>query len=128
MAITLPIFTSLLFVQVSFQLQRGMLLTLRHPRRLSIYFIRCPVPHVQRCDEDPTVEKFYGDLGGNSPAYFFPSLYTLLEDSSYSTFYIFNSQASVRGALPHFHKLPLVFLLNFRTFSSSASLIYTSSP
>ena len=27
-------------------------------------------PHVLQCDGDPMVEKFYGDLGRNSPAYF----------------------------------------------------------
>ena len=56
----------------------------------------------------------------------FPSLYILLEDSSYSTFFIFNSQEPVRRALLYFRKLP--FLLKFRTSSSLAYLIYTSSP
>ena len=58
----------------------------------------------------------------------FPSLYILLEDSSYSTFFIFNSQEPVRRALLYFRKLPLAFLLKFRTSSSLAYLIYTSSP
>ena len=61
---------SFLFVQVSFQLQRGMLLTLRHLGRFHIYFIRHSIPYVLWYDGDPTMEKFYGDLGWNSPAYF----------------------------------------------------------
>ena len=63
---------SFLFVQVSFQLQRGTLLMLRHLGCSNIYFIWHPIPHVLRCDGDLAVEKFYGDLGGNSPAYFSP--------------------------------------------------------
>ena len=81
--------------------------------RDALAFTSYGIPHVLRCDEDPTVEKLYRYLGGNSPAYFFPSLYILLEDYGCSTFCIFNSQASVWGALPHLRKLPLVFLLNF---------------
>ena len=59
---------SFLSVQVSFQLQKGTLLTLWHLGCSNIYFIWCPVPYVLWCDGDPVVEKFYGDLGGNSPA------------------------------------------------------------
>ena len=49
-----------------------MLLTLRHLGGSNIYFIQHPVPHILRCDGDPTVDKFYGDLGENSPTYFSP--------------------------------------------------------
>ena len=63
---------SFLYVQVSFQLQRSTLLTLRHPRHSNIYFIWRFIAHVLWCDGDPTVETFYGDLGGNSLAHFFP--------------------------------------------------------
>ena len=45
---------------------------LRHSGRFNIYFIRRLVPHVLWYDGDPMVEKFYGDLGGNSPAHFSP--------------------------------------------------------
>ena len=43
---------------------------LRHLGCFSIYFVWHLVPHVLRCDEDPAVENFCGDLSGNSPAYF----------------------------------------------------------
>ena len=110
-----------------FQMQRGTLLTLRHLGCFIIYFLRRLVPHVLRCDGDPTVENFTG-IGQELSRLLFPSLYILLEDSSCSTFCIFNSQEPIRGALLYFHKLPLAFLLKFRTSSSLASLIYTSSP
>ena len=70
LAIFLSTLMSFLSVQVSFQLHRGMLLTLQHLGRFSIYFIQRLVPHVLRCDGDPTVGKFYKDLGKNSPAHF----------------------------------------------------------
>ena len=43
-----------------FQMQRGTLLTLRHLGCFIIYFLRRLVPHVLRCDGDPTVENFTG--------------------------------------------------------------------
>ena len=70
LAIVLPTLKSLISVQVSFQLQKGTLLALWHPRHFSIYFRRRPVPHVLRCDGDPMVEKFYRDFGGSSPTHF----------------------------------------------------------
>ena len=70
LAIVHPTLMLFLSMQVSFQLQRGMLLTLRHPGRFSIYFIWYLIPHVLWCDGDPTLGKFYKDLGGNSSAHF----------------------------------------------------------
>ena len=35
-------------------------LTLQHPRRTFIKFLRLPVPHVLRCDADPMAEDFIG--------------------------------------------------------------------
>ena len=51
----------------------------------------------------------------------FPVLYKLLKDSGCSTFWIFNSQESIRRALPYFRKLPLAVFLVSRTFSPSTS-------
>ena len=49
---------------------------LRHSGRFSIYSKRRPVPHVLWCDENPMVEKLYGDLGGYSLTYFsYPYIY-----------------------------------------------------
>ena len=70
LAIVLPTLKSLLSMQVSFQPQKGTLLALWHLRHFSIYFILRPIPHVLRCDEEPTVEKFYGDFSGSSPLTF----------------------------------------------------------
>ena len=78
----------------------SMLLTLRHLGRFSIYSVRRPVPHVLRCDENLTMEIFYRDSSENFPAYF-PLLYKLLEESKCPTFWIFNSQKLVWGALSH---------------------------
>ena len=75
LVIVLPTLMSFLSVQVSFQLQRGMLLTLLHLGLFNIYFIQYPIPHVLWCDGDSTVGKFYRDLGGNSLAHFSHSIY-----------------------------------------------------
>ena len=59
----------------------------------------------------------------------FLPLYILLENSDCSTFCIFNSQESVRGALLYFRKLPLVLLLSSRIPSSlTIPPIYTLFP
>jgi len=85
--------------------------------------------HSAPCPPCPTVwwRSYGGEIlwgfGWELSRSLFPSLYILLEDSCRSTFCIFNSQELVWGALLHFHKLPLAFLLKFKTFSSSASLI-----
>ena len=66
------------------------LLTLRHLRRFSNYFTRCPVPHVLRCDENITMEVFHRDSSGNFPAH--PLiLYKTLKESRSPIFWIFNS-------------------------------------
>ena len=78
----------------------GMLLTLRQLGCFSIYSARCLVPHILRYDENHTVEIFSRDSSGNFPAYF-PLLYKLLKESKCPTFWIFNSQEPVRGALSH---------------------------
>ena len=93
---------------------------LRHSGRFNIYFIRRLVPHVLWYDGDPMMEKFYGDLGWNSLAYFshpyincsntlgvplFAS--STLKNQSEEPFYIFVSNL-------------LVFLLSFKTLSSLA--------
>ena len=127
---TLITLMSFLSVQVSFQLQRGTLLTLWHLGRFSIYFLQRHVPHVLWCDGDPTVENFIGVWAG-TVSLTFPFhiyIYILLKDFSCSTFCIFNSQKLVRGAILHFRKLPLALLFKFRTFSSLASLISPRHP
>ena len=102
---------SFLSMQASFQLQRGMLLTLWHLGCFTIYFLRRLVSHVLRCDGDPTVEKFYWDLGGNSPAYFFPPYIYCLKILAIPLFS--SSTLKNQSEEPFYTFISYLFFLNF---------------